>query len=687
MTWPAAWRQSRSDTPSIKERDGMTVFSRVYIVPRGAIDVRPEPGDLLPGETALTGERVLTCGTPSAHENQFRVNVETYKIIGTPTRLSGESNDLIELRTSGGTDQTTGQRTLTITYACLTGSTPGQKELGSVGPTGYADYLLIQKGRPVRQWPGHDLLSYVYVDRRASVTDDGRVKYETLTEAVASGGVAPAPGDKYTGDTDLTGRYVFRIEFARPLSGGITLYGVTYYTIQGTASAFSGETNDIILLPGSGQRQTQADRVTFTVQAASLAGVTPTGLPAIGEAYSGDANLLCVDVQYVPDQWTAHDLHTIVYLDVQDRVLENGWRRQETRKVIVDNGGTLPAAGGLLDGETALSGLYVARVEYAKPYTGGKTECLVVYESRQNGTAVEFMSPATFTAYELGEEFYFEQIGTNRWRGQRVFEVATANVGNLQQALYGSAVAGHGAYGGPVCYRSITTATDRPGIYRVKALYVTKRTTAYATIEFDFSGEWGPLPQFDQSGVQLWGTVAGQKHYRKITKGYESMPKGKCLVRVKAAYSGQFNPTAFLLDKLWHVNSSSVTIGTTGESFAAGTLLLLGAGNTKIFRSGSLWYVNYVFAYEPDGHNGITKVGNFCDVAIEEPAYTLSGSTLSVVEGETRTVMRSLRGTLTAADPPVFTADTTDIDTELFDDFDISTLAGLIAWDETPYDD
>lgn len=188
-----------------------------------------------------------------------------------------------------------------------------------------------------------------------------------------------------------------------------------------------------------------------------------------------------------------------------------------------------------------------------------------------------------------------ERQGDKKWSCVRRFEVSDGSALAMENTLYNSIMPGFSGVYAPRCTRVRRMKGFRAGRTLVIAWYETTRTPGEATVSVstwytpnivttDLDGKIVSGP--DTDGVHFWRVVAGSNKTGKAT----------CKVTVETAYDS-FDVNE-VMARTWHVNSN--TLSNIGNA-RPDSMILLGAPNTRYWKQGNLWYINYALAYSgPD---------------------------------------------------------------------------------------
>lgn len=122
--------------------------------------------------------------------------------------------------------------------------------------------------------------------------------------------------------------------------------------------------------------------------------------------------------------------------------------------------------------------------------------------------------------------------------------------------------------------------------------------------------DWDLTNASDMTEMYVW----------KLAEGSNVVPVPQCYIRIETAYE-TFNPP-MILSMVGHTNSSPMTnLGVGAE-----TLLVLPPNAWTLWREDELWYVNYLFAYDPKGHNSRCKSRLHMRKIIRMPVYDVEGN-------------------------------------------------------------
>jgi len=187
------------------------------------------------------------------------------------------------------------------------------------------------------------------------------------------------------------------------------------------------------------------------------------------------------------------------------------------------------------------------------------------------------------------------KVGKNHWKAWRRFECDTAYAAALENTLYGSVMPGFSGAYAPKCKTVESLSGFEPGKQLLIAYYETLRQPGKATVRLDV---WYDLQtkRVDLIGDVIEGADPDNIHWWRVVKGTNKIPEARCKLIVETAYD-TFNVND-VMSRVGHVNLGTLT--NLGNA-RPGSMLLLGAPNTRWWPEGGLWYINYAFAYSgPD---------------------------------------------------------------------------------------
>jgi len=190
-----------------------------------------------------------------------------------------------------------------------------------------------------------------------------------------------------------------------------------------------------------------------------------------------------------------------------------------------------------------------------------------------------------------------ERTGEQEFRGKRRWLVTPSAAKSLAESVYGTNHPDESGTWAPRCHGYQIVKDFGPDEALVVAFYKTFRIPGYATLEFRIWSDY-ERRQIDEDGLIIEGPDDSMDWQQwRVVEGSNEVPVPRCQIIVKTA-AETFNPDE-VMDRVGHVNDSQLT--NFGNAGRKGALLLLGAPQTRYWREGKLWYINYAMAYSgPD---------------------------------------------------------------------------------------
>lgn len=294
--------------------------------------------------------------------------------------------------------------------------------------------------------------------------------------------------------------------------------------------------------------------------------------------------------------------------------------------------------------------------------------------------------------YTSGAVRIYEGEDAGQWEIVEEYVCPASEVYTWVQLLPGTEHTGLAPGGkAPVCE---TVQADRRGMPAGKALvrarYVTERVVGRATVELDYAVDPVPLTvDLDGrvlDGIDIAEWEAGRLCRHVVTRGNPFDAATRCLMRVKTAFHGELEARR-IMNLAGRVNRDRL------ETLEAdpGVLRLLGPRFSRVYKRRALWYADYVFLRDPEGHNEAVRWERRVTVPVAMAPLVWDegeGAYLEDSEAEPVTIaVRELPGYLERSEDEAgswrHVVDTEETPpARVAREADFSDLDGMVVWDE-----